>query len=112
MALTSYTKIYSEGDVLMQGSGGHYKNVYTAVGPASYTTGGEAMDLATDADMKGTLGTCKFENNDGSGAYFAVYDYANNKVLFFVTATGVEVVATTDLSGLTVRLTISSFVSR
>ena len=109
MALTTYTKVFSEADSIHQSKGGGtMRYCSTAKGPASYTTGGETMDLTTDISMSGTLVTCDLKNNDGSGAYYSNYDYTNNKLLFFVSATGVEVSSGTDLSGLTVRLSVVS----
>jgi len=111
MALTTYTKVFSEADSIHQSKGGGtMRYCSTAKGPASYTTNGETMDLATDISMDGTLVSCDVKNNDGSGAYYACYDYANNKLLFYVSATGVEVSSTTDLSGLTVRLSVVSYI--
>jgi hypothetical protein len=74
-------------------------------GPSSYATGGDPL---TPSDVK--LGTIEHltlgvaVNASGASPRLLVYDYTNQKVLWFVPNTGSEVAAATDLSGYTVAL--------
>ena len=76
-------------------------------GPASYAAGGEAVNGPTELGMgevygvKGTIG-----NNNGAvstAIRIAHFDYANQKIQWFVPNTGAE--ASGDLSGYTGTLT-------
>lgn len=77
-------------------------------GPSSYATGGESVSPATLLNYSGIanlnyLVIPTLINDDGT--YSVQWDQATNKVLFY-TDYGTEVVATTDIDALTVRLLI------
>jgi len=72
-------------------------------GPASYVTGGDAF---VPGDLKlGTIDFIAFELAiDAAGViYGLVYDTANEKVIWYVLSTGLEVANGTDLSGFSAR---------
>ncbi len=79
------------------------RQVFEYTGPASYTTGGEA--IPADTVRMGTIhavvgGTI----SDGTDVYLVWFDEPNGNLLVFVASTGVEVANGVDLSGFTGRL--------
>lgn len=84
-----------------------YHDRVTFLGDDSYPAGGspdfEALIRAATKDNRKVLGVM---GDDGTNYY--EYDFANNTLKAFVRTTGVEVVASTDLSANTVRLLVIS----
>lgn len=74
-------------------------------GPASYATGGEALDLAnvglTQIDSVTVCGVPR----SSTACRVASYDYTNNKLQWYDMA-GAEIAAGVDLSSFSVRLII------
>ena len=68
-------------------------------GPASYATGGFALDLETALPHSSQPAAVLVDTN--STTYGARYDLANKKVIAIVRATGAEVTAATNLSSVT-----------
>jgi acyl-CoA synthetase (AMP-forming)/AMP-acid ligase II len=83
------------------------RRVVTIAGPASYATGGDPI-----APRQLWLGMIEFFpsvivlNAAGAAPRSVVYDYTNEKLRWFVTDTGAEVTATTDLSGYTFHVEV------
>lgn len=66
-------------------------------GPASYATGGDPVNASDELGMGevfGVYGTI----SDGSAVRVPFFDYANQKILWFVPDTGAEVAGAVDLS--------------
>ena len=80
-------------------SGARIRKTARYVGPSSYATGGESF-LPADLGMT-RLDVLLFGVAwDGAAAIrVIVWDRTNNRVLWFVPDTGVQVAATTNLSG-------------
>lgn len=71
---------------------------------ANYTANGETFDVQTYAPkMKSVYFALFSPKNEASGATDLVYDYANEKLLAFDAATGVEEAASQDLSTFSYR---------
>lgn len=68
-------------------------------GPASYATGGFALDLETALPHSAQPAAVLVDTD--STTYGARYDLTNKKVIGIVRATGAEVTATTNLSSVT-----------
>ncbi len=88
--------------LVRQGNAGNFNaNTVEFTGPASYTTGGVSF-LPADVAMQ------SFDNvlieTDTVGIR-AAYDYTNKKLLFYVSATGVQVANAFDLSAVKLRIT-------
>ena len=84
---------------------GHtYAAWYDLTPPNSYATGGFALPL-TPSGM-GFGGRVLEVGVGGTSGYVFVYNYVTNLLQAFVRTTGVEVAADTNLSALTVRLTL------
>ncbi len=70
---------------------------------ASYTTDGEELSLADDLPAGATILHALAEP---TGANLFQYDAANDKLLAYVTDTGVEVANAVNLSAVTVKLLV------
>lgn len=68
-------------------------------GPASYATGGIALDLETAIPHSAQPAAVLVDTD--STTYGARYDLANKKIVALVRATGAEVANATDLSAVT-----------
>lgn len=81
------------------------RNVGEYTGPASYATGGDSF---TPADVNlGEIEHASFEvATDGTNVWLLVYDYTNEKVMWFVPSTDAEVAAVQDMSGVTARFEV------
>jgi hypothetical protein len=87
------------------------KPVYMAVfdysGNASYTTGGDDLDLATITGTGlpngATILHVFFEMSDAATAHLFRYDAAAKKVLAYLASTGVQVAGAVDLSTVTAK---------
>lgn len=85
-----------------------FHDYITVVGEASYTTGG-APGFQTALRAKfGDKREVMSVNDDATGTYRAEYDKANDKLMVFVRATGVEVAGAVNLSGVTHKLHVIS----
>lgn len=71
----------------------------STAGPASYATGGIALDFETALPHSRQPAAVLVDTD--STTYGARYDLANKKVIGIVRATGAEVTATTNLSAVT-----------
>jgi len=103
------TTVFRAQESLAQGEvTGIAQGVATTVGPASYATGGFALDLVTDESLPAQPFECHIRCTDGNGVpdatYVAEWDSSNSKIVAFVRATGAEVAAAVDLSGVTFRI--------
>lgn len=83
-------------------------------GPASYTTGGEVLTAAQIAQMAGLPGgkiadLHSFDSETNTAGYTIALDRTNSKVLFFLA--GAQVSNATNLSAITVRAALESFVN-
>lgn len=67
-------------------------------GPASYATGGESVNSAADLGMGEVYGVSGGVISDGSTTRLLWFDYANQKLMWFVTSTNAEVANATNLS--------------
>lgn len=79
----------------------------TVTGPASYVTGGDAFDAATLnrlglAEVYGVYGILR----SGTATMYPVFDYANQKIVYFTTA-GAQVTNATDVSAFSGTLLIT-----
>jgi hypothetical protein len=73
------------------------RKTFRWTGPASYTTGGEAVNVTTVFGM-GRIDKWTMDHpSNGSVVIVALYDYTNAKIKYFDMA-GVEITSTTDLS--------------
>lgn len=76
-----------------------------ATGPASYTTGGDPVD-ADDLGMSEIFGVYGLLTN-GTTVILPIWDYTNQKLRFWVTATDAQVANAVDLSAFTGTLFIT-----
>lgn len=76
-----------------------------ATGPASYTTGGDPVD-ADDLGMSEIFGVYGTLTN-GTTILALWWDYTNQKLMMFVTATDAQVANAVNLSGFTGSLFIT-----
>lgn len=78
-------------------------------GPASYATGGESVNATADLGMAEVYTVVGEIGNVGGAVSTAVrvlhFDYANQKLQWFIPNTGAEVAAAVDLSGFSGVLT-------
>lgn len=80
-------------------------------GPASYTTGGEALSAADIVKLAGgkpgavIADILQFDAEPSTGGHSVVLDRTNSKVMFFNGTT--QIAATTNLSGVTVRVAVT-----
>lgn len=77
------------------------RQIATYTGPASYATGGDAVDAGVIRGGR-LLAIGAAVATDGTTAYLLWLDVANQKILWFVASTGLEVAALVDLSAFTV----------
>jgi len=88
---------------------GRKRRLVEITGPASYTTGGEALSQG-DLDRlmeagRGIGDVIKFEAEHSTGGHTLVLDRANSKVMYFNGTT--QIGAATNLSAVTVRVDVS-----
>lgn len=94
---------------------GNRKTVYADItGPASYSTGGEALsqgDLNKLVDGPGAkIGDIAlFDAEDSTGGHALVLDRTNSKVMYFNGTT--QIAAATNLSAITARVAVTSVVN-
>lgn len=81
------------------------QSIHSIAGPASYATGGFAFNPNNESGNPNTVGTAFIDPQNTT--YEARFDYANKKIIAIVRATGAEVTATTDLSGVTFKVLVS-----
>ena len=87
--------------------GGHYYGAVDYNGPVSYATGGDTLDPRvfgmpnTILSMSGSTDQTDTYRVEGRPLYNGTTAW---KIVWFVIATGLEVAAATNLSGVTVRL--------
>ena len=93
MALTLTISNYPFRDKLEQ----RLVRVATFTGPASYATGGVAIDNTNDFGW-GNTQFIKVNISDGTSFRLGWLDYTNQKIKFFVPNTNVEVANAVDLS--------------
>ncbi len=92
------------GDVTAVTKAGHrpmaplYVDRLTVEGPASYATGGHALSLSTKLVGRNVRAVVVASTGAGASAKHGRYDYVADKLLF-LTEAGVEIAATTDLTG-------------
>lgn len=67
-------------------------------GPLSYATGGDPVNAGSELGMGEVYGVYGTISN-GSAVRIPFFDYANQKILWFIPNTGAEVAAAVDLSG-------------
>lgn len=77
----------------------------TAAGPTSYATGGDAIDAAALglSQVFGVYG----QLSNGTTIVVPFFDFANQKLMFWVMATDAQVANAVDLSGFTGTLLIT-----
>ena len=94
---------------------GNRKTVYADVtGPASYTTGGEALSQADLNKLLGTPGAkigdiALFDAEDSTAGHALVLDRTNSKVMYFNGTT--QIANAVNLSAVTARVAASSVVN-
>ena len=103
-------RVFRANASLVQGEvSGIASGIATQLGPASYSTGGFAIDLKTDEALENDPNDVRVDTTGATGVpnitNEAEYDYLNKKVVAIVRATGVEVAGAVDLSGVTFRIT-------
>jgi hypothetical protein len=92
------------GDVTLVNTAGKkpmapvYIDRLTVEGPLSYATGGHALSLSTKLRGRSVVAVVVAAVGAGATAKHGRYDYVADK-LIFTTEAGVEVTATTDLTG-------------
>lgn len=99
MALTLNTILVPFRDKLMN----RLVRFCNLTGPASYTTGGVAIDNLNDFGWGQTESLSVILTN-GTNIYLGVFDRTNQKIMFWVPNTNVEVANAVDLSGFTGHL--------
>ena len=103
------TTVFRAQESLPQGEvTGIAQGTCTEVGPASYATGGIALDFATDEALPNDPHDVRCEvilTSTGApdAANYAVYDYTAKKAVVFVRTTGIQIANTSDLSARTLR---------
>ena len=104
MAIT-YTSVHSEQGRPYGGMGGAIKGAGTFVGPASYTSGGEALDIATEEGLTNDPFDVQIEEAQANATrtYDCRYDYTNQKVVIYNAGTTSQ--SSGDLSGATFKVT-------
>lgn len=84
------------------------QGVVSQAGPASYASGGFAVDIKTDLGLQNdpSIVLAVQEINIGTTAYTydAVYDSTNKKLVLYSAGTTTEVSASTDVSGFTFKM--------
>lgn len=109
------TTVFRANESLVQGEvSGLAMGVASVTGPASYSQGGFAVDLATDEALPrqpflvhcDIIGSSTFVPGETSNVldYIAKYDYANNLLIVYDPADASEVSGSTNLSTYTFRL--------
>jgi hypothetical protein len=66
-------------------------------GPASYATGGDPVNASSELGM-GEVYTVHGTITDGTNIRLSVFDYANQKIKWYIPNTGAEVANAVDLS--------------
>lgn len=79
------------------GGPGYKVHCRSYAGPASYATGGFAVDFATDMSLTGSIALAQVTSDSG---YIGSYDASAAKIKSH-TSGGTETTATTNLSGVT-----------
>lgn len=103
------TETFRANASLAQGEvSGIAAGVQSYTGPASYATGGFAIDLATDQSLgndpfKVDVKVITTAGGAPAAGYYGEYDYTDKKIVVFVRTTGVETAGAVDLSALTLR---------
>lgn len=94
--------------------GNESKRYFDITGPASYTTGGEALSQSDLNKLTGRPGAkigelASFAAENSTGGHAAVLDRANSKVMYFNGTT--QIANATNLSAVTVRVSVSTVVN-
>ena len=103
------TTTFRANESLVQGEcTGIAQGTCTEVGPASYATGGIALDFATDESLNNDPHDVRCEvilTSTGApdAANYAEYDYTAKKAVVFVRTTGIQIANAADLSARTLR---------
>lgn len=74
-------------------------STHTLAGTASYTTGGYALNPKSESGNPNSLAIVLVDTNNAT--WEGRFDYANNKVILIVRATGAEVANAVNVSALT-----------
>lgn len=105
MALGTFTLSVPSGGAPSSPS---FRDHVSVPGDSSYPTGGSAFDAAFDVATKHDRTIDDVLDVTANATYYLAYDKANGKLKAFARATGLEVTATTDLSGTTFKLLVLS----